>query len=566
MPQPSDFKFNPEVTYFAETNFRNQEARFGIKLNDRRQHMYVIGKSGVGKSTMLENMMMQDIYNGYGLAIVDPHGETVEKMINYIPNERINDVIYFNPADINYPIAFNILEHVEPEYRHLVASGMVGAFKKIWADSWGPRLEYLLRNAILALLDYPGSTLLGVMKMLVDKEFRKKVVLKIQDPVVKSFWLDEYSRYSEKFMQEAIAPIQNKVGQFLSSSLIRNIVAQGKSKFDMREIMDNRKILLVNLSKGRVGEDNSALLGAMLITKLQLAAMSRVNMPESERKDFFLYVDEFQSFATDSFATILSEARKYHLGLIIAHQYIEQLGDVVKAAVFGNVGTLVVFRVGAEDAEFLEKEFAPRFSKIDLVNLPKASIYVKLMIDGITSDAFSAATLPPIPAIRDSEVAQKIIKVSRERYSTPREVVEEKIVKFSGQTEDDDENVIVVKAGEPEPVIRMPMGSPAMVPSSVPIVSSNDNGQTAKLAPKIVYEGNCERCGMATRVPFKPDGIRPIYCKNCLPVVRSEQAKNIGLADKLGSLINQPISQPAPISSPAPISLEEALKKGAQKF
>ena len=310
---------NEQITIFAKTNYRNQENRFGIRQDDRRRHMYLLGKTGMGKSVTLENMIIQDIQRGNGLAVVDPHGDLVEKVIKFVPAERINDVVYINPADLEYPIAFNVLEKVSIEYRHLVASGLLGVFKKIWADTWGPRLEYVLNNAIMALLEYPGSTLLGIMKMLTDKAFRKKVVTKITDPVVKSFWIDEYSKYPDRFQAEAIAPIQNKVGRFLSSAMMRNIVGQVKSSIDLRKIMDEKKIMLLDLSKGRIGEDNSALLGAMIITKLQLAAMSRVNIPEEERKDFYLYIDEFQNFSTESFANILSEARKYRLCLTMAH-------------------------------------------------------------------------------------------------------------------------------------------------------------------------------------------------------------------------------------------------------
>lgn len=426
----------PEVTLFAQTNFRNVRRTFGIKLDDRRRHMYLIGKTGMGKSTTLENMIIADIRAGRGVTVVDPLGDLVEKILEYIPSYRVNDVIYVNPADYEYPVAFNVLESVDPTHRHLVASGLIAVFKKIWVDSWGPRLEYVLRNTILSLLEYPGSTLLGVTRMLVDKRYRTKVVEKITDPIVKAFWLDEFSAYSNQFRTEAISPIQNKVGQFLSSSVIRNVVGQPKSTIDMRKVMDEERILLMNLAKGRIGEDNSSLLGAMMITKLQLAAMSRVDIPEPERKDFYLYVDEFQNFATESFATILSEARKYHLNLIIAHQYIEQLSEEVQAAVFGNVGTLVCFRVGAADAEFLEKEFAPVFTETDLVNLTKYDVYLKLMIDGVASDSFSATTLPPLEmqgAPSGNEAT--IIRVSRERYANARRVVEEKIVRWSGVEE-----------------------------------------------------------------------------------------------------------------------------------
>ncbi|MFA5070110.1 MAG: type IV secretion system DNA-binding domain-containing protein [Patescibacteria group bacterium] len=419
-----------DVTPFGLTNFRNLRRKFGIKTDDRRRHMYLIGKTGMGKSTVIENMIIDDIKKGKGVALIDPLGDLVEKVIDFIPSYRVNDVVYFNPSDLDYPIAFNVLESIDPTHHHLITSGLIAVFKKIWVDSWGPRLEYVLRNTILALLEYPGSTLLGVTRLLVDKDYRRKVVSRLTDPIVKAFWLDEYSAYSNQFRTEAISPIQNKVGQFLSSSVIRNIVGQSKSTIDMREIMDNGKILLMNLAKGRIGEDNSSLLGAMMVTKIQLAAMSRVDTPEEQRRDFYLYVDEFQNFATESFATILSEARKYRLNLTIAHQYIEQLDEKVAAAVFGNVGTLVVFRVGAADAEFLLKEFEPIFTETDLVNLTKFEIYLKLMIDGVSSDPFSALTLPPLHEQENNH--EKIILVSRERYTKPRKEVEEKITRWSG--------------------------------------------------------------------------------------------------------------------------------------
>lgn len=423
-----------EITFFAKTNFRNREVPFGIRRDDRRRHVYVIGKTGMGKTTMIENMVIQDIQNGHGVAFVDPHGDSVEKILNYIPSSRVNDVVYFNPADLDFSIAFNPLEAVETKYKHLVASGLMGVFTKIWAGVWSARMEYILSNTILALLDSPGNTLLGIARMLVNKSYRKRIVDNIKDPVVKSFWVDEFANYNDKFRNEAIAPIQNKVGQFLSSGIIRNIVGQPKSSIDLREIMDKKKIFLINLSKGRIGEDNSALLGAMIITKLQLAAMSRVDVPEEEREDFYLYVDEFQNFATDSFANILSEARKYRLNLIVAHQYIGQLvhdrNTTVRDAIFGNVGTIICFRVGADDAEFLEKEFEPVYTMNDLVNLTKYNVYLKLMINGVSSNPFSAVTLPPIAEITGNE--EKIINVSRERYATNREAVELKINKWMG--------------------------------------------------------------------------------------------------------------------------------------
>ncbi len=436
MPKKQD----DQITIFAETNFRNQRKKFGILRDDRRRHMYIVGKTGMGKTTLMEQLVISDINNGNGFCIVDPHGEFADKMLNYVPNSRVNDVIYFNPGDADWPIAFNVMENDNPEYKHLISSGLVGVFKKIWADSWGPRLEYVLRNTILALLDYQGSTLLGTMRMLTDQKFRNKVITQVKDPIVKAFWVEEFSKYPDKFASEAIAPIQNKIGQFLSISLIRNIVGQPKSTINVREVMDNKKILILNLAKGRIGEDASALFGAMMVTHLQLAAMSRVDIPEEERADFYLYVDEFQNFATDSFADILSEARKYRLDLIMAHQYIGQLeiggSTKVRDAVFGNVGTIVTFRIGGTDSEFLAKEFEPVFEENDLVNLSKYNIYLKLMINGVASQAFSASTVPP--EWKEEGNREKIIKVSRERYAKKREIVEEKIARWSGMNDDID--------------------------------------------------------------------------------------------------------------------------------
>ena len=404
--------------------------KFGIKTDDRRRHMYVIGKTGVGKTTMLENMAIEDIRAGRGVGVVDPHGEFAERMLDFVPENRIDDVIYFNPADINYPIAFNPLQHVDLEYRHLIASGIMGVFKKIWPDVWSARMEYILNNSLLALLEYPGSTLLGIMRMLAEKDYRKKVVDNLQDPVIKAFWVNEFARYTQRLETEAVAAIQNKVGQFIANPLIRNIMGQPHSSIDMRKVMDEGKILIVNLSKGKVGEDNSALLGAMMITKLQLAAMSRVDMPMEKRRDFYLYVDEFQNFSTESFANILSEARKYRLNLILAHQYISQLvhdkNTKVRDAVFGNVGTITCFRIGADDAEYLEREFTPEFIAQDLVNLAKYNIYVKLMIDGMASKPFSAKTLEPYELPRKS-FKDVIVENSQKKYGTPRQAVDEKI-------------------------------------------------------------------------------------------------------------------------------------------
>lgn len=421
---------NPEqVNYFAETDARSKRVPFGIKSKDRSRHTYVIGKTGMGKSTLLENMAIQDIKNGKGLAFFDPHGKTADLLLEYVPEDRIKDVVYFAPFDVDYPIAFNVMEDVGYDKRQLVASGLMSSFKKIWQDAWSARMEYILGNTLLALLEYPDSTLLSVNKMLTEKVFRKKVVDYIKDPAVKAFWTGEFAKYTDRFAAEATPAIQNKIGQFTVNPLIRNIIGQPNSSFDLREIMDNKKILIVNLSKGRIGETNANLLGSMLITKLYLAAMSRADTSEKDLAnlpDFYLYVDEFQSFANESFADILSEARKYKLNLTVAHQYIEQMSEEVRAAVFGNVGTMISFRVGSYDAEVLEKEFTPQFSVEDIVNLGFAQIYLRLMIDGVSSQPFSAKTLPPFQKPENSYV-KKCIEESRRKYTRPRELVDEEV-------------------------------------------------------------------------------------------------------------------------------------------
>ena len=424
---------NPNVAYFGETDFRGRRTRFGIKHDDRARHMYVIGKTGMGKSTLLENLAIQDIQDGRGLAFIDPHGSTAEKLLDYVPPERVNDVIYFAPFDLDYPISFNVMEDVGEDQRHLVVSGLMSAFKKLFGEeSFSDRMQYILQNTLLALLEYPDYTLLGVNRMLTDKAYRNKVVANVTDSSVKAYWTQEFANYTERFAQEATPAIQNKIGQFTSNPLIRNIIGQTKSSFDFRKIMDTKRILIVNLSKGRLGETNSNLLGSMLITKLYLTAMSRANISGPELRllpPFYLFVDEFQSFANESFANILSEARKYKLSLTIAHQYIEQMAEEVRAAVFGNVGSIITFRVGPFDAEILEKIFFPTFTKEDLVNLGFAQTYLTLMIDGVGSPPFSAVTIAPIPLLQDSQ-KEKIIEHSRQTYAKPRGAVETEIVNW----------------------------------------------------------------------------------------------------------------------------------------
>lgn len=404
--------------------------------------MYIIGKTGTGKSTLIENMAISDIRNGKGLALIDPHGDLAENVLNFIPKNRIEDVIYFNPADLEYPIAFNPLRKVQPDYHHLVVSGLISVFKKIWHEFWGPRLEHILRHSILTLLEHHkspkgqacgASTLLDIPRLLTNKEFRKEVVESLANQQVKEFWLFEFEKYSVWLKSDAISPILNKMGQFLTSVPLRNIVGQKENTFDLRKALDEGKILIVNLAKGKIGEDNCALLGAMMVTEIQLAALSRADLPEKERRAFYLYVDEIHNFLTLSFADILSECRKYGLNLVFAHQYIEQVDEKVRAAIFGNIGTIISFRLGAEDAKYLAREFHPVFDETDLVNLPNYNIYLKLMIDGVASRAFSAVTLPPPE--RSASFKGEIINLSRERYGRPRKDVEREII-FKGYKED----------------------------------------------------------------------------------------------------------------------------------
>jgi CxxC-x17-CxxC domain-containing protein len=515
------------VTLFAKTNFRNKEQVFGIKEDDRRRHVYIIGKTGMGKTNLLKTMVVQDIQAGKGVAYVDPHGDTAEELLNFIPKSRLNDIVYFNPADMSYPVAFNVLETVNEEHKHLVASGMMGVFKKIWPDVWSPRMEHILNYTILALLDYPGSTMLGINRMLADKQFRSKVLNRVKDPIVKSFWVNEFSKWNERYMGEAIAPIQNKVGQFIATPIIRNIISQAKSTIRMRDIMDNGKILIVNLSKGRIGEEAMQLLGGMIVTKLQLAAMERVDIPEKDRKDFYLYVDEFQNFATESFANILSEARKYRLNLIMAHQYISQLihegNTYMRDSIFGNVGTIISFRIGAEDAEIIAKEFEPIVFTYDLVNLPKYQVYLKLMIDGVAGDAFSATTLPPLAPPVEND-ANKIIRVSRERYGRPRDKVEEKIARWSGHFSGENQEKFNARDKGKNPILRNAEASKNAFQKDQ---TNKINNQSRKKEEKqkVMFQAVCDGCGKEIEVPFKPDGVRGTYCQECLKKIRSQRAK-----------------------------------------
>lgn len=419
------------ITYFAATHTRGKREMFGIRAVDRGKHIYVIGKTGMGKSTMLENMAIQDIQNGEGIAFIDPHGSTAEKLLDFVPQERIKDVVYFAPFDTDHPIGFNVMEDVGYDKRHLVVSGLMGALKRIWVDAWSARMEYILQNTLLALLEYPDSTLLDVNRMLTNKTFRDAVIAKITDPIVRAFWVEEFAGFTDTYTREATPAIQNKIGQFTANPLIRNIVGQAKSSFDLRKIMDEKKIFIVNLSKGRMGETNASLLGSMLTVKIYLAAMSRADEPPSRMARlprFYFYVDEFQSMMNEAFADILSESRKYKLALTLANQYIEQMEENVRDAVFGNIGTLICFRVGPFDAEVLKTVFEPTFQPEDLVGLGIGQIYLTLMIDGVGSPPFSAETIPPIEAPHIT-YRNDIIEGSRSGFGRPRADVEAAINK-----------------------------------------------------------------------------------------------------------------------------------------
>jgi len=416
-----------QLIILGQTNYRNVRRRFGIKPEDRRRHTYIVGKTGMGKSTLLLNCIVQDLRYGNGVAVIDPHGDLVERVLDYVPPRRINETIYFNPADAEYPIGFNVLSCPDPAQRHLVASGLVQVFKKIWADSWGPRLEYVLRNAFLALLEKPGNTLLGVPRLLVDDRYRARIMAGVRDPIVRHFWTVEFAQYPKVFRTETISPIQNKVGQFLTNPLIRNILGQTRTKLDLLDIMDSGKILLLNLAKGKIGEDCSSLLGSLMVTQLYLAALRRSNVPEEMRRDCYVYIDELQSFTTEHFPSILSEARKYGLSIAgMANQFISQLPPRFASAILGNAGTLVAFATGSEDADILSREFAPSFGAVDLQSLPQFATYVKLSIDGRTSSPFSAETLPPRPAPTPSHRAA-IIAQSRLRHCRPKHSIERNI-------------------------------------------------------------------------------------------------------------------------------------------
>jgi hypothetical protein len=401
---------------------------FGIAAIDERHHVYIIGKTGSGKTTLLRNLIVQHIALGHGVGVIDPHGDLSEELLNLIPPKRADHLVYFNPGDLEFPIGLNPIGNVAPDARHLTASGIVGAFKGIWRDSWGPRLEYILYNAVSALLECRNQTLLGVNRLLVDDEYRARVIQQVKDPFTRAFWAEEYENYDERFKREAIAPIQNKLGQFLLNPVIRNILGQVKKKVDIPFVMDNGRLFIANLSKGRLGHDKANLLGSLLVTQFQLGAMARSGRPESERRDFYLFIDEFQNFSTDAFASILAEARKYRLCMALSHQYIDQLPLPIRQAVFGNVGTLIAFRIGSTDAEVMEKEFGNALPASSLADLERYETVVKLLVEGSNLQPFRAKMLPPLgnPTGRKD----KLIALSRERFAMPRRVIEDKLKRW----------------------------------------------------------------------------------------------------------------------------------------
>lgn len=408
---------------------------FGIAAVDERQHIYIIGKTGSGKTTLLRNLILQHIALGHGIGVLDPHGDLAEELLNHIPPARADHLAYFNPGDLEFPIGLNSIGNVPRDGQHLVASGIVSAFKGIWRDSWGPRLEYILYNAVSALLECRNQTLLGVNRLLVDDDYRTKVIRQVKDPFIKAFWAEEYENYDKRFKREAIAPIQNKLGQFLLNPVIRNILGQIKKKVDIPFVMDNGRLFIANLSKGRLGEDKANLLGSLLVTQFQLGAMARANRPESERRDFYLFIDEFMNFSTDAFASILSEARKYRLCLTLSHQYIDQLSLPVRQAVFGNAGTLIAFRIGSTDAEVMAKEFGNAIPASALAELERHEAVVKLLAEGSNLEPFRGKMLPPIETRVGRK--EKLIALSRERFALPRRVIEDKLKRWMNRSQHD---------------------------------------------------------------------------------------------------------------------------------
>lgn len=420
-----------ETCFIGRTNYvtalEEKKFVFGIKRSDRRRHMYIIGKSGVGKSKLLELLLRQDIAYGHGLCLLDPHGDVIEELLNFIPKDRIEDVVVIDPSDAEWPVSFNPLSNVDPDFKHQLTQGLIEVMQKQFGANWTPRLEHVFRFTTLALLDYPHATMRGMISLLTDRNYRQDVVKHIEDDMVRRFWAIEFADWSEKFDTDAIIPLVNKLGQFLSNPLLRNIFGQKTNKIDLEKLMNEKKIVLINLSKGKLGEENSSFFGSMFITKIKQAGMARAKIPEKDRTDFYLYVDEFQNVVTDTFENLMAEARKYGLSLTIAHQYLGQLLPKVQAAVLGNIGTIIVFRVGGEDAKLLESDMSPVFKIKDMINLGKQQFFVKLLIDGESYDPFSAETLKVLPPTHES-YREQIIEFSRKKYSINIEEVKKLIV------------------------------------------------------------------------------------------------------------------------------------------
>ena len=460
-----------QISAFGVTNFRGINHQFGMLRYDRSRHVYIIGQTGAGKSGLLELFALSDIFHNQGYAIIDPHGDFAINNMKFIPGSRLNDVVYFNPADTAYPLGFNPLEVTNPNQKTNISSEVIGVLKRMFGDSWGPRLEYILRYTILALLDRPETTMLDITRMLTDKNFRKETLGYCRDTVVLQFWNVEFASWNDKFVAEAVAPVLNKVGAFTANPIIRNIIGQPKSTFNIRQIMDEGKILIVNLSKGLIGEDNAAILGSFLVTKIQLAAMSRSDIPDiRDRRPFYLYVDEFQNFATDSFATILSEARKYGLNLTVANQYISQMNETVRDAVFGNVGTMISFRVSADDAPILAKQFEPNFESVDLLQMHNRNFVINMVIGGEKTPAFSARTLELPPSQADNTL--HIIEHSRRMYSRSREDVEKEI------------NAAIMPQPQPQKQPPRPATQPiTRQPAQQPVTTANTRPAQPQPAP-----------------------------------------------------------------------------------
>lgn len=490
LPTPDNTERNA-LTLLGKTDYRGQMVRFGVKDEDSFRHLYIVGKTGTGKSTFMSNIIKSHMYTNKGLCLIDPHGDLVETVLEHIPSRRTNDVILFDVGDTQNPIGFNLLQYKTEDEKNLIVSGVVSTFKKIFGNSWGPRLEYVLRNVMLSVVEYPNATMMHIMRMLTDKQFREEVLEHVKDPIVLKFRRTEFDKRSDTQRNEAIAPITNKVGQFLSSPIVRNIFGQPSSSLNIRKVMDEGKILLVNLSKGKIGEDNTEMIGSFIVTKMQIDAMSRTDIPEKDRRPFYLHIDEFQNFATDSFAVILSEARKYRLALIVANQYTSQLNEVIRDAIFGNVGSMVAFNIGYEDAQFMSSQFKELVSSNDLISVPKFRAYIRLMVDGIMSDVFSMSTIPLSQPELGPEIKDKIRAQSRQRYSMDRNKLEELVKIWANKTFSPMEKAVEKAMAENvsgpivEPAVNSTPSNSAQTSQVSPSISATTSAVVPPLASKI---------------------------------------------------------------------------------